>query len=393
MKVDIAIVGGGIVGLLSSYILKEIGYKVLGLESKNIENYDQRYIALSYTSKEILKSFPIWKDIKSISQNITDIHISDKGYFGFTHISSKDINIPELGCVVSLYKLNKILKKYNKKNYLFSAKVLSIDNINNKEVNIKFIYNQKINELKAKLILLANGSDSLLIKKLGIKIYQKLYNQTAIVSNIDLEINHNNVAYERFTSTGSIAILPCAFKKASLIWCLSSNDSKKMMLLNDKEFIHKLQNFFGYRLGTFKKISKRTSFDLQMSYPKKLIKKRILLFGNSAHHMHPIAAQGLNLTIRDLKCLANIINFQNDPGNIDLLKKYISLQKYDHYFTIKTTDLLIKIFESKSFFLIFLRNSALLFFDYIPFLNTLIAKHMMGINVFNLFKKECKIYD
>ena len=239
--------------------------------------------------------------------------------------------------------------------------------------------------LSTALLIAADGANSTVRDMLGITASKDHYGQRAVIGNVLSEKPVDNVAYERFTEQGPLAVLPIAEGRAGFIWTVSEDDAERVMKLSDDEFINELQREFGYRLGEFSRVGKRASYPLILSKAMRLTATRSVLIGNSAHGLHPVSAQGFNLGMRDVAAIVDCIadaqarNADFDPGNAALLERYAEWRRADQKKLVRFTDGLVKLFGSRRRPLRALRNVGMLGFDLIPGVRSVFAKHTMGL--------------
>jgi len=353
INTDIAIVGGGIVGLLSALALAKLNYKIIHIEKSSYTKILQetRSIALSYYSIAILNSLGVWNRVKDDVEFIKTVHVSDKGHLSRAEISSDDASLPFLGVVIKLNKLlsvtlsllsdcinvqksdNTLVKNIYKDNELYSLDIF-VSGTNYK--------------LESKLILACDGARSKLREKVNISSDIINYNQSAMVFDIELKENHNNKAYERFCGESLIAMLPLAKNKMSCVWVHPTDKAKIFLELEHSDFVNKIQQDFGYKLGGFVNVKSPKSFPLELVHSQKFYNKNLLIFGNALHFLHPVSAQGLNLSIRDIGVLFDLVK-NNSLDNLErTLKEFKKLRREDHSRTIKLTNSFLDIFASKN---------------------------------------------
>lgn len=380
MQADVAIVGGGVVGSLTACLLQRLGYHVQVLEAFSAIVDDQRTVALSLSSQRILVALKLWEVLKPHAQPIQQIHVSDRGRFGFTRMDAKQQKVPALGYVISLYQLQQALQAQltDAVTWLAPAVATHVETLPD-TARLVFTHHQgKTQQLDAKLVLAADGANSVLAQQLGIQTQTTDYEQVGLVANIELAQDHQSIAYERFTASGPLAMLPIAPKQMSLVWSLKPTESEAMLALNDADFLAALQEAFGYRAGRLVGVGKRAIFPLKLTVPERLTEGRVLLFGNAAHGLHPIAGQGLNLSMRDIAGLAELLKEQEDPGAECVLQRYVAERQQDQRVTIQLTDQLVKGFSMTLGPVALLRDLGLVLTDRTPWLNRILAKRMMG---------------
>jgi 2-octaprenyl-6-methoxyphenol hydroxylase len=220
---------------------------------------------------------------------------------------------------------------------------------------------------------------------MGITAQQSHYGQRAVIGNLLPEKDIDNVAYERFTGQGPLAILPVADGRAGFVWTVSEDNAERVMALDDEQFLAELQQEFGYRLGVFSRVGTRASYPLVLSKALRLTATRSVLIGNSAHGLHPVSAQGFNLGMRDVAAIVDCVADAKaapgefDPGAGNVLEQYANWRRADQQKLVRFTDGLVKLFSSERWPLRTLRNIGMLGFDLVPGVRSVFAKHTMGL--------------
>jgi 2-octaprenyl-6-methoxyphenol hydroxylase len=233
-------------------------------------------------------------------------------------------------------------------------------------------------ELDCRLLVAADGARSAVRGMLGIAAKQVAYGQCAIVGNLLPEKPLQNRAYERFTSNGPLALLPITEGRAGFVWTVAEEEAARILALEEKEFLAELQQAFGYRLGSFSQVGTLNSYPLFLSKALRLTATRAVLVGNAAHGLHPVAAQGFNLGLRDVAALCDCItNFDLDDAG--LLQHYADWRRNDQSKLVGFTDGLVQLFSSNRRPLRAVRGLAMLGFDMVPGVRTLFARHTMGL--------------
>jgi 2-octaprenyl-6-methoxyphenol hydroxylase len=238
--------------------------------------------------------------------------------------------------------------------------------------------------LSTKLLVVADGARSPIREQLGIRTTQHDYEQTAIITNVSTEYLPNQIAYERFTAQGPIALLPITDNRYSLVWTQPNAEVPTVMSGSDEEFLAQLQEAFGYRQGRFTKVGKRAAYPLVLVKTTSEIAERTLILGNASHAIHPVAGQGLNLSLRDVAVLADLLAEAvaqgDDVGASTLLMKYSDARQQDYRQTITYTDSLVRLFSNDHGLLGHLRAGGLSVMDRVPPLRRWVTKQSMGIN-------------
>jgi len=369
-------------------------------------SYDQRAVALSAASVSIYKTMGLWPQIEPLATAIKSIHISDKGRFGFTRLNANDHSLDALGQVIPLDQTGPILwkaikdrsnislfcpakiikvdpKEQSKNNIVIHLEVEGYDGHKREQEKVPIDERGNVN-INGKLLLAADGTFSNLAKLARIETTRTSYNQHAVIANITPEKPHNNRAFERFTEQGPLALLPLGQNRMSLVWCQSEQNAHTVMQLKDQPFLDALQLAFGYRLGCIIKVGTRVEYPLALHLPEKTFAERLLLIGNSAHTLHPIAGQGFNLGLRDIAALVDVIDkaiqSNQDYGDATFLERYQQQRQSDWQQTISATDSLVRLFSSQFFPLTKLRGPALALVDKVPVLKKKIAEAAMGFS-------------
>ena len=394
---DITIVGGGMVGIsLALLLAAQQRWKVLVVEAKEIKHtdttqystsFDARSTALSWSSRSILQKMAVWQHIEQHAQAISSIHVSDRGHFGLTRLEAEEAGVNALGYVVENSWLGSVLIQQAKQADISlkdDAKIISIQpRAESMQLTIESDGQQQL--INSKLLVVADGADSSCGKKLGISQQRKAYDHSAIIANISLEQAHNKVAYERFTDQGPMALLPLTdFEndhRCALVWTQPSGQADELMTSDDSEFLTQLQARFGDRLGKFKRVGERVCYPLALTTSEEQVRRRLVVVGNAAHSLHPVAGQGFNLSLRDLDCLAKCLADQPKQADVGELEPLLSYQKQretDQRNTLIFTDNLTKLFGLSSSTVALGRNSGLLLMDLVPTLRNQFAHFGMG---------------
>lgn len=354
---DVLIVGGGMVGASLAVALKPLKLKVGLIEAYSFgvaeqPSYDDRSIALSYGSSRIYQGIGIWNKLLSGVESIQHIHISDQGHFGSARMEASEENVPALGYVVESRVLGKLLYdelSSGEIELIVPAKVYGVEQSAD-HIQVQVERNGVVDTLSSRLLVVSDGRDSAVRKALGIASTQREYRQTALIANVTTEKPHNNTAYERFTPNGPLALLPMTEGRYSLVWTHRDHEVEASMQLNDADFLHKLQAEFGYRQGMFTKVGQRATYPLVLQKAVQEVAGRAVVIGNASHALHPVTGQGLNLGLRDVAQLADLLaeasHDGNDPGNAELLAHYQSLREPDQQSVVRYTDTLVRVFSN-----------------------------------------------
>lgn len=401
---DVLIVGGGMVGASLAVALKPLNLKVGLIEAYDFgvaeqPSYDDRSIALSYGSSRIYQGMGIWNTLQAGVENIQHIHVSDRGHFGATRLEAAQENVPALGYVVESRVLGKLLydalsepltpspsssRGEGRKITLFvPAKVFGLEQAADC-VHVNIERNGIADTLHTRLLVVSDGTNSSVRDRLGIGVTRSEYHQTALIANVTTAEPHRNTAYERFTANGPLALLPLTQGRYSLVWTHRDDAVEATMQLDDAAFLSKLQAEFGYRQGAFTKVGQRATYPLVLQKSVQEVAGRAVVIGNSSHALHPVAGQGLNLGLRDVATLADLLAVAaregTDAGAATLLADYEQRRKPDYATVLRYTDSLVRVFSNDWGWLGHARAGGLLTVDRIPALRQWISRQSMGLN-------------
>jgi 2-octaprenyl-6-methoxyphenol hydroxylase len=388
---DIVICGGGLIGRSLALALARLKLRVAVLEAisptlSQQADFDSRSFAISYGNSRLLTELGIWQRLNEAATPITNIHVSDRGHWGLTRLSARELEVPALGYIVLAPALNLALQQavdYEVSiDFFCPASVNAVEFKQDKAI-LTYQSHGEQKTMAASLLVAADGMHSTLRKLLHIDTVQYDYEQTAIISNIGLTRSHANTAYERFTTTGPLALLPLSEQRCGLVWSLTPDLASQALAQSDSEFLQQLQRAFGYRLGRLAKVGKRFAYPLHLIQAKQLFKERVVLVGNAAHTLHPVAGQGFNLGLRDVVALTQVIATTplSALGSKASLQRFATQQAQDHASYIRMTDGLIKLFANSFVTHVTARNLALNTFNLLPDLRKSFARRAMGLDM------------
>lgn len=376
---DLAIVGGGLVGASLALALAPTGLKVVLIEaalpgSVGQPSFDDRTAALGNGSRRILETLGAWQHLASQVAPITSLHVSDAGRFGMARIHATEQGLAALGYTVSNRQLGAALWKAlgersgqpSKLSWLAPARVSEVM-IAEQAVTLQVREESGAERvLQAKLAVAADGAHSLVRAAAGIQAEEIDYQQVAIVANLATDRRADGVAYERFTPSGPLAMLPLADGSYTVVWTLAPAEAAARMESSDAQFRAELQRCFGWRIGTLLKVGKRASYALSLTRASASLGTRVALVGNAAQSLHPVAGQGFNLGLRDAAQLAELVAAAADPGAAAVLAEYGRLRQQDRAGMIHFTDGLVRLFGSVSPGVPAARDLGLLLLDVLP---------------------------
>lgn len=404
---DIAIIGGGMVGASLALGLvsaaREYGLTILVCESQSLPesaleqftpSYDARSTALSYGSRYLYEQLGIWERIAEGAQAIDQIQVSDKGHFGSVRLEASQENVPALGYVVENRWMGQMLLESIQAaddviTLLDNAEVVATHNQSkSKLLDIETL--KGLQSIEAKLVVIADGGRSGLRESLGIDYQQNDYDQYAVITNLSLSEDHCATAYERFTAEGPMALLPLpddenGKPRAALVWTFPLNQVDEVMGWSDDVFLENVQLCFGYRAGAFTHVGERYCYPLKLSRVKELVRPNLVVLGNAAHTLHPIAGQGFNLALRGAMALAenilNTVKAEEEIGSLRALQAFEKDSDWDRDKTILFSDKLMKLFSNPRVDSALARNLGLLMMELSPTLKHHFARSAMGLDV------------
>ena len=328
--------------------LQQVPFTMLEVRAKGASHADTRALALSYGSRLILEKLGVWHAVAAKATAINTIHISQRGGLGRTKLNAAEHNMPAIGYVLPYGALTQALDaKLDSKNVLYEAEATEIKP-SQTLAEVTFKHNNQTQTLQSALLIVADGGRSL-GEIAGIKKEIKEYGHDALVTKVTAELPHKNIAYERFTPSGPMALLPNGSTGFSLVWTSLQANIHALSGLDDLTFLKQLHEAFGDRVGKFLSVEKRMSFPLKPSTLKPATAPHIAVIGNAAQTMHPVAGQGFNVGMRDAWTLADlIINAPQEYwGSVDMLAHYSQQRKRDTRGGILFTDLLVNVFGNE----------------------------------------------
>ena len=393
---DIAIVGGGLVGASLACALAGTDLRVVVIEAvprktQSQPGYDDRVLAIAPGSRRILDTIGIWREIDAETVvPIKTIHISDRGKFGFTRLQHSKHGVEAMGYAVPARELGvavgRQLQQLDGVTMMCPAEVTGLTREKDgseKFVEIKLSENSDPGKVCVSLVVFADGADSAMCRSLNFETVGYKYNQSVILTTVTPDRSHNNTAYERFTDSGPLALLPSSNNRYTVVWTALDEQLPELLQCNDDEFLQRLQYRFGDRVGEMGKLGGRKTYPLSFVKVKHPVKNRVVVVGNAAHTIHPVAGQGFNLGLRDVATLAEVLFDAHaqelDIGDIDVLDRYWRLRRRDIDRVGRFTDGLISLFSNDSLFLSLARDAALLSVDLIPPAQRFLVKRTMGL--------------
>lgn len=396
----VIIVGGGMVGLSLALMLAKQNIAVKLLEAIQYPDYDDenlapyhssfdaRNTALSRRSVQIYQKLQLWDALQQHATPILQVHITEEGSFGKARLVASQEKVESFGQVIENAWLGRVLLTQVRQHELIEL----IDGV--KVTSLKqdqdFVYlnaerEHEQLELQAKLVIAADGRDSFCRQALGVGADVRDYDQVAIVTTVQTSKPHEQVGFERFNALGPLALLPLPGEsRRSVVWPVKKGTEDEWLgEHNDQHFLDALQKTYGDRAGTFEKTGRRFSYPLSQVLAHKQAVGRVVLMGNAAHTIHPVAGQGFNLCLRDadvlVRHLLQQLSESDDIGEPENLLAYEQARLKDQQRVIKFCDSVVRGFSNQNPVLKLLRNTGLVAFDVIPGIKPLVANYAMGL--------------
>ena len=377
MTYDVAIVGGGMVGATLGVALAPLNLRVALIEAiphnaAAQPSFDERTTALSNGSRRILETIGVWPALNAFATPIAKIHVSDQGRFGFARIDAREQGLAAMGYVIPNRALGSVLwpRLLSAGTKVFCPAEVSSVTANDEVVKIEIAAAGGKSAIDARLIVAADGAQSAVRSAFGVAAEVRDYGQTAVITTVLPQRFHDNVAYERFTPSGPLALLPLEGGRCTLVLTLTTEAAQSALAWSDQEFLAEVQRRFGFRLGRFLKVGRRVAYPLSLTQADRTSAPRCVIIGNAAQGLHPVAGMGFNLGLRDAASLAELIAESTrsgaDPGHPELLREYDAWRSADRGGVIAFTDGLVRMFSNPLGVVARLRNFGLLAFDLLP---------------------------
>jgi 2-octaprenyl-6-methoxyphenol hydroxylase len=387
LEVDVLIAGGGLVGGTLAVGLVEGGLSVAVVDMLDplavIDvGFDGRAAAIALSSKKLLDGLSLWETMQPEPSPIKEIRVSDADSVFFLHYDRKDVGAEAFGYMVENRSFRESLRSRFKD--LKDFTLLAPNTITSIERGPGEVWATLANgyKVKAKLIVGAEGRNSPTRDAAGIKLTSWSYKQRGIVCTVAHELSHDNVAHEHFLPAGPFAILPLPNNHSSIVWTERVDLVDEIMALDDVGFLTELKKRFGDFLGKLKVVGPRWAYPLSLQFAERAVDHRLVLAGDASHGMHPIAGQGLNMGLRDVAVLAEVLTDARrlglDPGSGTVLNSYEQKRRFDNTLMLAMTDLLNRLFSNDIEPVRLVRDLGLATVNKLPPLKRVLIEHAMG---------------
>jgi 2-octaprenyl-6-methoxyphenol hydroxylase len=386
---DVLIIGGGLVGASLAIALDGSGLRVALVEAApprvdRQPSYDERNLALARATVNALDALGVWAGVAARATSIRRIHVSRRGEFGAARFDAAKHGLGTFGAVLPARELGNGLQARldacrNLARYA-PAQLTSIG-VAADAAEASLVTSDGTTALRCRLLVGADGTASFVRSAAGIETNNVDYAQTAFVTTVLPQRDLDGCAYERFTDSGPVAVLPLTESRAGIVLTVPAADAVRVAALDDAGFLDLLHKRFGYRLGAFRRPGRRVSYPLQRVLAQRLIAPRIALVGNAAQTLHPIGAQGFNLGLRDALTLAELLLEREgdaDAGTTGLLARYAERRREDRDGTAAMSDALARWTANEAPPLKLLRSLGFVALDRIAPLQAALARRGMG---------------
>ena len=391
-RYDVAIIGGGLVGASLACALSPLGLKTVLIEAVPPRapaqpSYDDRTLALSASSCNILRALGLWSDLEADATPIRQIQVRELDRPGRVMMDPSELGLDRFGHVVEARSIgaamNRVVPGLENVELVCPARVSAFE-VGENACRLHVEGHGVDTTMETRLLVGADGAESFVRESLGIATERHDYDQSAVICNVTPEQDHRGRAFELFTPTGPMAVMPHLGGRCGLIWCVPGEEVDALLAMPEQEFMRRANDRFGRRLGRFMKIGRRSAYPLRLVRALEDVRPRTVLIGNAAHAIHPVGAQGFNLGLRDAASLAEVLaeamkgDEQADPGGWDLLCRYSAWRKPDHDGTIAYSDGLARIYANPTSAASLGRFAGLLAHAFLPGMRRQLALKSMG---------------
>jgi 2-octaprenyl-6-methoxyphenol hydroxylase len=387
-QTDLLIVGGGMVGLTLANAVAAAGLTVTVVDRQAPDAaldvaFDGRVSAIAAGSVRLLRALGVWQGIEPDAQPILDIRVSDGDAPWFLHYDHGAVGDEPFGYIVENRVLRRALHaRAATHDGIEHRAPASLDQITRSAAGVSATLNDGTG-VTARLVAAADGRRSSVRDDAGIRVIRRPYRQIAIVCTIAHEKPHDGVAQERFLTAGPFAILPMTGHRSSLVWTERADLAPAMLALDDAAFLDEVRWRFTDFLGELSLDGPRWSYPLELSWATRIVDRRLALIGDAAHAIHPIAGQGLNLGLRDVAALAEVLvdahRLGLDIGTATVLARYQRWRRFDVASMSVITDALNYLFANDIVPIKLARGLGLSTINRLPSLKRIFMRHAMGL--------------
>ncbi|WP_280547174.1 2-octaprenyl-6-methoxyphenyl hydroxylase [Halomonas sp. 11-S5] len=394
-RVDIAIIGGGLVGAslgcALAPLVERAGLRVAVIEAAPLQpqraepwqpSFDARASAIAGGSAQHFASLGVWEHMAEMAAPIRTIHVSERGRFGATRLRAAELGVEALGHVIPNAWMGRVLHGRLSELPLAWHCPARVEAIHPVAEGHRLQLSDG-SELEAGLTVLADGGRSGLKERLGIESREWPYDQLALIASVEVSRPHGGVAYERFTSAGPIALLPLRGQAMELVWTHERGQEGRRLALSDGDFLAELQQAFGDRAGHFRRVGRRHAYPLSLITARETARPGLAVLGNAAHALHPVAGQGFNLALRGVMDLVAAIEAGSErgeaAGSTAVLQDFEARRDADRDNVIRFSDGLIRLFGLDMPLLSHARGAGLVGLNLVGPLRRGLARRAMGL--------------
>jgi len=386
-QTDVLIAGGGLVGASLALALAEAGLSVAVVEAAPAQtrepaSFDERHTALTPASRRFFEALGLWSAMAPRATALNEIRVSDRGRFGFMRMRADEEGMPALGWVVPNHVIGAALTSALAESAPIRVhQPARITAVTTDSEGVSALIDGDGGEtlLRATLLVVAEGAGSPTRAALGIGLRERPYHQAAVVAKLTAERPHQGRAWERFTPDGPLAILP-ATDGVATVWSVPLARADQLKEASDEAFLQGLQEQFGYRLGRLTGVGQRHVYPVSAQAAERVVARRAVVVGNAAHSLHPVAGQGLNLSLRDVATLAEYLADapREAIGDDQRLRAYAAARQGDYERVFGFTDVLVRGFSNALPGVSALRDAALVGLDLVPPARRQLIQRAMG---------------
>ncbi len=387
-RVELIVVGGGLVGLTLAIACAEAGIEVAIIDREDpatmlAEPFDGRTSAIAHGSQQVLAGIGLWPLVAAEAEPILEIRVADGGSPLFLHYDHHAVGDHPLGYIVENRVLRRaLMTRAAQLATLRHLAPLAVERVE-REASGATAYLADGSRLRGELVAACDGRGSPLRRAAGIKTVEWSYPQTSIVCTVQHEMPHRGVAVEHFLPAGPFAILPMTGNRSSIVWTERADLAPRLLALDAASFAVELGRRFGDFLGALEVVGPRFSYALSLLHAERYAAPRLALVGDAAHVIHPIAGQGLNLGIRDVAALAELVvdsrRLGLDIADAGALARYERWRRFDNLMLAAVTDALNRLFSNSVPPVKLARDVGLAVVDRLPPLKRFLMRHAMGV--------------
>jgi 2-octaprenyl-3-methyl-6-methoxy-1,4-benzoquinol hydroxylase len=386
---DVVVVGAGVVGAAAALALAQSGQRVALVEAQAARTRDAaaprdlRVFAIAPGSRALLEQLGVWAEIAAQSaQPYRDMRIWDAGAAGELHFSAHDAGVDALGHIVEQGAIQdalwRALQAHERVVLHAPSRVVGLT----REANSVALELDDGSRLQSAVVVAADGADSPLRALAGLEVAGHAYGQRGVVAYLRTELPHADTAWQRFLPGGPLAVLPCTDGLSSIVWTVPDAEAERLLAQAGGAFEAELTRAFDARLGAMQLVSERAAFPLRMQLAPRYVAGRVVLIGDAAHVVHPLAGQGVNLGLQDVaELVANVRRAAErgrDPGDASVLRRYERVRRSENAIAARTFDGINRIFSNAWMLPTVLRGPVLGLIDRVAPLKRLLAQHAMG---------------